>query len=65
MWISLKKGVGGLDILFCEVQKCHLMQGLEYLNQILKFCEKYSTRRCGGCNPLNSIDCYGLKYAKN
>ena len=25
-----------LDILFCEVQKCHLMQDLT----ILKFCEK-------------------------
>ena len=30
--------------LFCEVQKCHLMQDLEYLIQILKFCEKKLTK---------------------
>ena len=39
---SLKQGVW--DILFYEVQKCHLMQDLEYLIQILKFCEKKLTK---------------------
>ena len=40
---SLKQGVWGayrIIILFCEVQKCHLMRDLEYLIQLLKFCEK-------------------------
>ena len=49
------------------------MQDLEYLIQILKFCEKEltkganqsSTRGCGGCNPLECIDCYALKCTKH
>ena len=45
------------------------MQDLEYLIQILKFCEKganqSSIRGCGGCNPLEGIDCYALKCTKH
>ena len=47
------------------------MQDLEYLIQILKFCEKdlganqSSIRGCGGCNPLEDIDCYTLKCTKH
>ena len=32
------------------------MQDLEYLIQTL---------RCGGCNPLEGIDCYALKCTKH
>ena len=46
---SLKQGVWGAvspqsNRIFYEVQKCHLMQDLEYLIQILKFCEKELTK---------------------
>ena len=45
------------------------MQDLDYLIQILKFCEKELTkvvpRGCGGCNPLEGIDCYALKCIKH
>ena len=48
---SLKQGVWGAVpprsyriFLFYEVQKCHLMQDLEYLIQILKFYEKELTK---------------------
>ena len=44
---SLKQGVWGCSLpeaLFCEVQKCHPMQDLEYLNQLLKFHEKELTK---------------------
>ena len=55
--------------MFCEVQKCHLMQDLAtYIArvfQILKICEKeLPARGCGGCNPLEGIDCYALKCTK-
>ena len=50
--------------MFYEVQKCHLMQDLEYLIEILRFCDQNSTRGCGGCNPLEGIDCYALKCTK-
>ena len=46
------------------------MQDLEYLIQILKFCEKELTKVVsggvhGGCNPLEGIDCYALKCTKH
>ena len=47
---SLKLGVWGcsppeaIGYFAYEVQKCHLMQDLEYLIQILKFCEKELTK---------------------
>ena len=34
--------------MFYEVQKCHLMQDLEYLIEILKFCEKELTKVVSG-----------------
>ena len=37
------------------------MQDLEYLIQVLKFCEKELTIVCGERNPLEGIDCYALK----
>ena len=44
------------------------MQDLEYLIQLLKFCEKELTKvvpgMCDGCNPLEGIDCYALKCTK-
>ena len=51
------------DILFYEVQKCHLMQNLvlEYLKQLAT---QNSTMECGGCNHLEGIDCYALKCMK-
>ena len=47
---SLKQGVWGAQHyrIFC-FQKCHLIQDLEYLIQILKFCEKELTKVVPGC----------------
>ena len=41
------------------------MQELEYLIEILKFCEKELTKVVSGCNPLEGIDCYALKCTKH
>ncbi len=47
---SVKQEVWGTQpprsyrILFCEAQKCHLMQDLENLIQVLKFCENNLTK---------------------
>ena len=44
------------------------MQDLEYLIEILKFCEKLTKVVPGGvvhgCNPLEGTDCYALKCTK-
>ena len=40
------------------------MQDLEYLIQILEGANQSSARGCGGCNPLEGIDCYALKCTK-
>ena len=40
------------------------MQDLEYLIQLLKFCEKELTKVVPGCNPLEGADYYALKCTK-